>query len=213
MVRGKSTDGYVSRYINRRFSTRITQLIIKHNVGITPNQVSLISSLIGFLAFPLYLLSLAPLAGILAQVSSIVDGVDGELARARGISSKFGAFFDALLDRMTDSVILIGASLYVLAVGGISLLALAAGLFSLSGSLLVSYLHARSEKELGEHPVMFGRMPNLASRDVRLFIIFVGSLFNMVFEALLIVAIITNLYVIVKFIEMFTSFEKSLNLT
>ncbi len=207
MAKGKTTDGIVSKYINRKISSRITNWIIKRKIGVTPNQVSVISSIIGMLSFPFFLLGQTIVAGILVQTSSIIDGVDGELARYYGISSKFGAFFDALLDRFTDVVVVLGASIYVLIQGGSSWFVYVVLLTSLSGTLLVSYLHARSEKELGIHPVFIGRMPNIASRDIRLLIIFIGSLIGMVFEALLLIAILSNTYVIIKFLELSSSFS------
>ncbi len=207
MAKGKTTDGVVSKYINRKISSRITSWIVKHRIGVTPNQISVISSIIGMLSFPFFLLGQTIVAGILVQTSSIIDGVDGELARYYGISSKFGAFFDALLDRFTDVVVVLGASIYVLMQGGLSWFVYVVLLTSLSGTLLVSYLHARSEKELGTHPVFIGRMPNIASRDIRLLIIFIGSLIGMVFEALLLIAILSNTYVIIKFLELSSSFS------
>lgn len=61
----KSTDGWISSLINRRFSSRITNLILEKNWQITPNQMSFISFLVGVLAFPFYLLKVPWIAGIL----------------------------------------------------------------------------------------------------------------------------------------------------
>jgi len=54
----------------------------------------------------LYLWRLDPVAGILVQLASIVDGVDGELARARNMASPVGAFLDSLLDRIADAFVI-----------------------------------------------------------------------------------------------------------
>jgi len=113
-IGGKPTDGPVSRYINRRLSNPITKFIVRHNIDVTPNQMSILSAFIGMLSLPLYILNNPVLAGILVQVSSVLDGVDGELARARNMVSRRGRFLDACLDRYTDFIILAGASLYTL---------------------------------------------------------------------------------------------------
>ncbi len=199
-IGGKPTDGPVSRYINRRFSNPITRFIVRHNIGVTPNQMSILSAFIGMLSLPLYILNNPILAGILVQASSVLDGVDGELARVRNIVSRRGGFLDACLDRYTDFIILAGASLYTLQrYGGI--LTYISILLALAGSILVSYIHARGEKDLGIHPATIGVFPNIASRDVRLFIIFLGSIIDQLLYTLLILGVITNLYFIVKILE------------
>lgn len=172
----KAVDGPVSRYINRRISSRITSAILSSGVDVTPNQVSVISTLIGLAGAALLLARspwLALAAGVLLQVSSIVDGVDGELARARGLASPRGAFLDAMLDRFTDVAAISAAAYYVsqhFEAGAVALLACAA----LCGDLLVSYVHARGEASLGVHLGRVGKVPMYASRDVRIFVLFVG---------------------------------------
>jgi len=197
----KSTDGYVSRYINRRFSTPITNFIVRHNIPLTPNQVSVISFLIGAACLPFYLLGHPIIAGILVQVSSIVDGVDGELARILNMSSKFGAFLDAVLDRLADVLAVLGAALYLSLKMPISPPLLAVFMLAVSGSLMVSYLHIRTQHDLGKHPMFIGKLWNLSSRDVRLFIIFLGSVTGFLLHALVLVAILANFYAIAKFLE------------
>ncbi len=207
-IRGKSTDGLVSRLINRRISTRITKIILKYNLGITPNQVSIISFLLSILSFPLYLFNQNILAGILVQISSIIDGVDGELARALNMASKFGAFFDAILDRIADITIIFGMTLnliYYSDLMNLNLIYICLG--ALSGCLMVSYLHSKSKENLGVHPALIGSIPMFASRDVRLFIIFIGSILGFIFESLIIIFMITYLYSISKFIELIYIFK------
>ena len=215
MAGGKRTDGPVSRYVNRRFSSAITKAIVKHGIGITPNQVSVISFAIAAAALPAYVAGLAWLAGILLQLGSIVDGVDGELARARGISSPRGAFLDSMLDRLADIAAYVGAAYYVmryevsshltiLRLWGVGGAVLAAALvLAASGDILVSYLHSKAPELLGKHPALVGRIPSFASRDVRLFILFIASLPGLVLEGLLAVTAVSYAYVLSKFVEVF----------
>jgi len=198
----KSTDGLISRAINRKISSRISRWIVNKRIPLTPNQVTLMSFLISLIPFPLYVLGYPRFAGVFVQVASIVDGIDGEIARLRGLTSKFGTFIDAMLDRIGDLAMILGAAAYVSKNlrGPINELLIVVFL-AVSGSLLVSYMHGRAEKDLGKHPAFFGRMPPLASRDMRLFILFTGSVLGFTFEALLAIAIITFTYILIKLVE------------
>lgn len=89
-IKGKPTDGPVSKYINRKISIRITRFIIEYNIPLTPNHVSIISFIMALVTLPLYLYGYLIPAGILVQLSSIIDGVDGELARALNMVSRKG---------------------------------------------------------------------------------------------------------------------------
>lgn len=204
---GKSTDGPVSRYINRRISTRITGYILKYDVRVTPTQISILSFLLGLLAAYLYLYGYVLIGGILVQISSIIDGVDGELARARGMVSRKGGFIDTILDRLANIAILTSITLLLIYKLGWSQTVVLAGLAALSADLLVTYLHAVAQKDLGVHPALVGIIPSLASRDVRLFIIFLASIlatysYNFLLYGLILMAVITYSYIIGKFIEL-----------
>ena len=204
IVRGKSTDGLVSKYLNRRLSTRLTLLIIKYGIPLTPNQVSLISFLIGIASAITYVLGNYVLGAILIQISSIIDGVDGELARALGRCSSLGAFIDALLDRFVDLSVIAAITYSLIASGTVNpITAYLVGTTALTGDLLVSYLHARGEASLKEHLARIGSIPNFASRDVRLFMIFILTLFNLKLVALASVAILSYTYVLSKLIEVY----------
>ncbi len=193
----KPTDGPISRYLNRRISSRITQAIVKYNVPLTPNQVSLIAFALAVTASAMYFMGNSILAGILVQLSSIIDGVDGELARVRGLVSKRGGFLDTMLDRYADIFIVVAIVHSVLSHNP-GALYLVLGLLALSGDLLVSYLHARSQFDLGIHASHVGPLDSIASRDVRLFIIFIGSILCALSYVIFILAILTHIYVVVK---------------
>ncbi len=203
----KRTDGPISRYINRRFSLPITHFIVEHNIPITPNQMTVISFLVGITAASFYFLGLTLIAGILVQLSSILDGVDGELARATNRESPFGGFIDALLDRLVDIAIICGLA-YIVIKSNLNLITSIVVLFAISGTLMVSYLHAASERNLKIHAARIGVIPSFASRDVRLFIIFVGSILGFYFETLLIIALITYLYVITKLFDLIKHYKQ-----
>ncbi len=215
-ARGKRTDGPVSRLINRRVSGRISGYIVSRNIPLTPNQASLISAAVGFLALPLYLAGQPALAGVAVQASSILDGVDGEIARARGQTSRLGGFLDSMLDRAVDIAVILGLSIYAYTAGLPPALVLAASMLALAGDLMVSYLHARGEASLGIHPLLLGRVPSLASRDVRLFIVFLGSLASQAdprasLATLVLVAVLSLAYVALKTVDVALSYREGVS--
>lgn len=93
----------VERYFTRPLASLLVRMVFKTNV--TPNQLTVVSFFIGLAASLVYLKG-EPVyfvwGGILAQLSSIVDCSDGMLARSKGLTSKYGAFLDLFLDRITD---------------------------------------------------------------------------------------------------------------
>ncbi len=201
----KPTDGIVSRYINRRISTRISRLIVNRFGEVSPNKITLISMLVGLFAAIIYIFDQPILAGIMVQIASIIDGVDGEIARALNKESEFGAFLDSLTDRIVDTAILTCFAIFIWRTySGIyssDLLLLVIAL-ALSGSILVSYSRTRCEATLGIDPRKLGER-KIASRDIRLFIIFAGSILGFYLEALIMIALLTYLHIIMSVVKVY----------
>ena len=135
----KISDGPVSRHLNRPISTRISKYLSKTNI--IPNQISLFSfifSVVGalFFFFGGYVNLL--IGGMLAQISSIIDGCDGEIARLKFQTSEFGGWYDAVLDRYADAFLLFGLTYYVYFLGE-NLLYLFIGFLAIIGSFVNSY--------------------------------------------------------------------------
>jgi CDP-diacylglycerol--glycerol-3-phosphate 3-phosphatidyltransferase len=83
------------------------------------------------------------LGGVVFVVGSLLDILDGALARAGGKSTPFGAFLDSTTDRVGEGLML-GAIALVFARHG-NTVALAAAIAGIAGSFLVSYTRARAE--------------------------------------------------------------------
>ncbi|WP_297435917.1 bifunctional L-myo-inositol-1-phosphate cytidylyltransferase/CDP-L-myo-inositol myo-inositolphosphotransferase [Thermococcus sp.] len=185
-------DGFISRHLNRRISTEISYLLAEK---VTPNQMTLITFALGVISAFLTLVSL-PLAGILYQISSILDGVDGELARAQLRESRFGGYIDSLLDRYVD-----GAFLALLAYSTLrEPLWYLTALLALLGSVMVSYSTERFKAAYGEDA--YGSIPALrklpGKRDERIFTTMLFLLYPAgasVRALFLLLAILTNLRV------------------
>jgi CDP-diacylglycerol---glycerol-3-phosphate 3-phosphatidyltransferase len=86
-------------------------------------------------------------AGAMVLLGGLLDILDGRVARLSELGSKFGAFYDSTLDRISEIAVYLGIlSLYngyrqdVGDVGMIYLIMLA-----MAGSLMISYTRARAE--------------------------------------------------------------------
>ena len=101
---GKPTDGLVSEWINRPISQFISYHWLKL-AWVRPIHATIAAAICG-IAMAICLFSASPtglVAGaILYQISSIIDGVDGEIARAARRSSKWGATLDTASDTVTN---------------------------------------------------------------------------------------------------------------
>ena len=187
-IKSKGNDGPISRHLNRRFSIRISRLLSGYNI--TPNQITLVSFILSliasvFIAQGSYLWLL--IGGTLAQLSSIIDGCDGEIARLKIMQSEFGAWFDAVLDRYADAFLLSSLCYHVYKQTPHSMV-LFLGLMALLGSFMVSYTADKYDAMKKK-----GLWRSLRiGRDIRIFIIFTGAILNIPFLSLIIIAIIMN---------------------
>ena len=100
------------RYLIRPPASLIVKAVFR--TEITPNQLtwtSLVFALLAALAYsggrPVFF----ALGGCLTLVSTIFDAADGMLARAKNMTSRYGAYLDLFLDRIADFVVMIGATI------------------------------------------------------------------------------------------------------
>ena len=112
-------------------------------VGVRPNHLTVLGALIavggGYLAGQGALLP----AGLIFLAGSLMDGLDGALARHTDSVSRTGAFLDSVLDRVGEAALLIGLSFYF--VREDDDLAVVVTTSALALSMLVSYARARAE--------------------------------------------------------------------
>lgn len=111
--------------------------------GITPNGVTALGFAGNGIAAILAARGDLAAAGLVMLAASGLDLVDGALARATGRVTAFGAIFDAVLDRYSEAVVLLGLVVYLGDRGAHVQVALAFA--ALTGSVLVSYVRARGE--------------------------------------------------------------------
>lgn len=184
-------DGLISRYLNRRLSRPLARGAARR--GLTPNQVTALSTAFALTVPLLFAANRPRLAGIAIQAASVADGVDGDLARLTDSATRFGAVLDAVSDRYADAAILAGMTAWSRKHERRPATALI-GLGALVGSLMVSYSRARTEAETGK-PAEAGFL-GYATRDVRLLVAALGSMAGRVHTTLLILALATNFSVL-----------------
>jgi CDP-diacylglycerol--glycerol-3-phosphate 3-phosphatidyltransferase len=85
-------------------------------------------------------------AGLLMIVANIFDMLDGQVARLRGRVTRFGAFFDSVIDRYSDIIVYVGIMVfYARDTAAHSTLLVALTGLALVGSVMISYSRARAE--------------------------------------------------------------------
>lgn len=184
----KSNDGPVARWLNRPISTRLSKILV--NFNITPNQISCFSFVLSMIAAGLFALGsywFLALGGIIAQFASIIDGSDGEVARLKYLSSDYGGWFDAVLDRYADAFLLFGLTWYVYS-QYLSPWTLGIGFLAIIGSFMLSYTADKYDKLMKNRIKKGVRM----GRDIRVFLVFLGAVLNQPYPVLIVIAVLMN---------------------
>jgi archaetidylinositol phosphate synthase len=108
------------------------------SLGLTANSVTVIGLILSIAYLTLAFVSANPvILAMLLALSSLMDAVDGEVARIRGTAGPRGAFLDSTLDRVEDTAFILG----LIPLGYNSLVV---GLL-LGLSIIIPYIRARGE--------------------------------------------------------------------
>jgi CDP-diacylglycerol---glycerol-3-phosphate 3-phosphatidyltransferase len=111
--------------------------------GVTPDAVTVVGTLGVLVAATFAALGHLLVATIIATVSALTDILDGAMARARGTSSRFGAFLDSSMDRVADGAIFASLAYWLFTTGEPG--AAVGALLVLVTSQVISYVRARAE--------------------------------------------------------------------
>ncbi len=160
--------GYIGEACQRILDGMVRLLAL---LNPNPNLLSVIGLGINVLAAVLYAYGQFFYAGLVMIFANIFDMLDGRVARLTGRVSKFGAFLDSSLDRLSDMIVFLGiiifysrdtkyhSTLYASLTGA-----------ALIGSVMVSYTSARAESLIPKCDVGFLRRPE------RVVLLILGSL-------------------------------------
>ena len=120
-------------------------------------------------------------AGLVIIFSGFFDLVDGQVARATNRVTRFGAFFDSVVDRYSDASQFLGLLVFYARGGRFFWVVLAA--FVMVSAIMVSYTRARAESLIGSCRVGFMERPE------RLVLVILGALFNRMAPVLWVIAV------------------------
>jgi CDP-diacylglycerol--glycerol-3-phosphate 3-phosphatidyltransferase len=120
--------------------------------------------------------------------AGLCDLMDGAMARNQGRATPFGAFFDSVMDRYSDLIVLLGILLYYTRRGSTGMVVLTSVV--LIGTALVPYVRARAEGVIEKCAV------GLLERAERIVLLAVGALFDVMVPILWILAVLTHFTVV-----------------
>ena len=176
----------------RRAFEPITRIL--QRLHVTPNQITVVGTLLNVAAAVLVAMDRYIVAGIVFLVAGCFDMLDGALARSANKVTPFGAFFDSTLDRFSEGVML-AAIAYSFARHGRDL-DVALVVIALLGSLMVSYTRARAESLGAECKV------GIMSRPERIVLIALGLFFSVLLPyAIYVLVALTTVTVIQRVVH------------
>src|SRR5689334_7181079 len=113
---------------------------------IHPNVLTFLGLVINAVAAALLAVGQFRWAGVVIIGAGLFDMVDGRVARETNRVTRFGGFFDSVLDRYSDLALLVGLLVWYGAINRPSYVVLTA--VAMTGSVMVSYTRARAESSI-----------------------------------------------------------------
>jgi choline kinase/phosphatidylglycerophosphate synthase len=183
----KSTDGPVSRFLNRPLSTRLSMWLAP--ARLSPDLLSWDAFLTGVAATVTLGLGLGVAGGVLVHLMSVLDGMDGEAARLQLRASPRGALLDGILDRAADAAIVAGLGLWALDATTVSpavvlLVVVAAAFGSVMSMASKDRINAHALPQANERALSW----ILGGRDGRLLLVTIFSILGLPLAALATIA-------------------------
>src|SRR5579871_4881306 len=155
---------------------------------IHPNVLTFLGLVINIWAAFLFAEGKFRWAGAVVIGAGLFDMVDGRVARATDRVTRFGGFFDSVLDRYSDLALFMGLLVYYASINRFFYIVLTA--IVMTGSVMVSYTRARAENSIPKCKVGFLERPE------RVVLIIIGALFNRMAPVLWVIAVLSNLTVV-----------------
>ena len=155
---------------------------------IHPNALTFIGLLINIYAA--YLLGSGKFlyAGLVIIAAGLFDMVDGRVARATQQVTRFGAFFDSVVDRYSDLALLMGLLVYYANINRNFYVVLTAVV--MTASVMISYTRARAENQIPSCKAGFLERPE------RVVLLIIGALFDRMAAVLWVITVLGNITVI-----------------
>ncbi|MGC8759617.1 MAG: CDP-alcohol phosphatidyltransferase family protein [Bryobacteraceae bacterium] len=155
---------------------------------IHPNVLTFLGLLINIYAAYLLARGLFFYAGLVILGAGLFDMVDGRVARATRQVTRFGAFFDSVVDRYSDLALLMGLLVYYANINRNFYVVLTAVV--MTATVMISYTRARAENVIPSCKVGFLERPE------RVVLLIIGALFDRMAAVLWVIAVLGNITVI-----------------
>ena len=171
-------------------ANKIIRLIVRGLAlsKINPNILTFLGLLINVVAAAYLATGRFRIAGFVIIFAGLFDMVDGRVARETNQVTRFGAFFDSVLDRYSDLGLLIGLLVYYGSINREPYVVLTA--IVMMASVMISYTRTRAENIIPTCKVGFLERPE------RVVLLIIGALFDRMAPVLWILAILGNITVI-----------------
>jgi CDP-diacylglycerol--glycerol-3-phosphate 3-phosphatidyltransferase len=181
--------GAIGSFFGRIIKAIVTALALSR---VHPNVLTFIGLLINIWAAVLFAAGKFRWAGVVVLGAGLFDMVDGRVARETNRVTRFGGFFDSVLDRYSDLGLLVGLLVFYASINRYFYVVLTA--IVMTGTVMVSYTRARAENTIPGCKVGFLERPE------RVVLIIIGALFNRMAQVLWVIAVLSNITVIHRMI-------------
>jgi phosphatidylglycerophosphate synthase len=159
---------------------------------IHPNVLTFLGLVINIGAAALLAVGQFRWAGVVIIGAGLFDMVDGRVARETNRVTRFGGFFDSVLDRYSDLALLIGLLVWYGSINRSFYVVLTA--LVMSASVMISYTRARAENTIPTCKVGFMERPE------RIVLLIIGALTEHMAPVLWVIAVLGNLTVVHRMI-------------
>ena len=175
-------------------ANKIIRLIVRGLAlsRINPNVLTFMGLVINMVAASFLAFGHFRTAGCVIIFAGLFDMVDGRVARATNQVTRFGGFFDSVLDRYSDIALLVGLLVYYGTINRPSYVVLTA--IVMAASVMISYTRSRAENIIPTCKVGFLERPE------RIVLFIIGALFDRMAPVLWVIAVLGNLTVIHRMI-------------
>ena len=199
-----------------KYTERIASIFIR--LGVTPNQVSMLSLLFGFSCALAFAGRHFVAGSLLLFVSAILDLVDGNVARKNHTESRFGAVFDWIADKYVDAAVILGIGfsgipiishlIEVPQVVDFGIVGLA-----LAGSLLNTFIKPVTYAEIGFSERVAGKIEDplegvgFFGRPETILVLVLGGVTGLLWVSILLIAVCTNLSAIQRVVYLYRRYS------
>ena len=158
-------------------------IAVSVSLRVHPNVLTVMGVLVNMFAAWALALGHFTLAGVIMIVANIFDFIDGKVAEQLQLRSAFGAFWDSVMDRFSDSSLFIGLIYLYAQLGRTDYVMITA--LVMMFSVLTSYTRARAESLITKCKVGFMERPE------RIVLFMIGAFTNRMAAVLWVIGVLS----------------------